>query len=79
MTLAPAFDAGVTAYTATTTNATNKVTATPKDPEADVLIEVNGAEIANGASAAWRSGENTVKITVTNGTSSTVYTVKVTK
>ena len=79
LTLSPVFDPDVTEYTATTTDATNKITAKTDDPSAVIKIEVGEDEIENGASATWASGENTVTITVTDGESVTVYTVVVTK
>lgn len=65
-------------YTATTTNATNKVTATPTDDTAEVTIMLGETEIENGESATWEDGENELVITVTGTTDSTVYTVTVT-
>ena len=79
LSLTPEFDSEVTEYTATTENATNKVTATPTDENATVTILVGETEIENGASATWETGENVVTITVENGEESTVYTVTVTK
>lgn len=79
LTLSPAFDDEVTAYAATTSNATNTVTATAEDAAAGVVIAVNGNSIASGGSATWVAGANTVKITVTNGVNVKVYTVTVTK
>lgn len=73
------FDPGVLYYTATTTNATNKITATPADEEAEVVIMVNEEELENEGSAEWVEGDNAVVITVTNGEEETVYTVTVTK
>lgn len=72
--LEPEFDSGVTSYTATTTNATNKITATAESG-AVILIEVNGVEHENGEPAEWDDGENTVVVTV----GETIYTVVVTK
>ncbi len=66
-------------YTATTTNATNKVTATPTDPYATVVILNGETEVENGESAEWELGENTLTITVSGGAPDTVYTVTVTK
>lgn len=77
--LSPAFDADVTEYTAATSNATNTITATLNDNTADAVITVNGDSLTNGGSASWETGENTVNITVTKGTSSKKYTVIVTK
>ena len=66
-------------YTATTTNATNKITATPTDETAEIEILVGDTEIQNGGTATWEDGENVVTITVSgNGTDDTVYTVTVT-
>ena len=79
MTLTPSFDAEVETYTATTSNASNKITAVASDNEATVAIKVGDTTIENGASATWAKGENVVTITVTNGTAETEYTVTVTK
>lgn len=65
-------------YTATTSNATNKITATPTDPAATVEILVGETEVENGESATWAEGENVVTITVSGGAPDTVYTVTVT-
>ena len=67
----------MTEYTATTTNATNKVTATSTDPYAEVTIMLGETEIENGESATWEEGENNLTITV-HGYPDTVYTVTVT-
>jgi len=79
ITLNPAFDPDITAYTATTTNATNTITATPEDASATVEISNGGTTVANGTAATWAEGSNAVTITVTNGAASTVYTVDVEK
>ena len=79
LTLTPTFNADTTAYTVTTSAATNKITATPEDEDATVEILVGETEIDSGASATWSAGENTVTITVTNGDATKVYTVTVTK
>lgn len=79
LTLTPTFDADTTAYTVTTSAATNKITATPEDEDATVEILVGETEIESGDSATWSAGENTVTITVTNGDATKVYTVTVTK
>lgn len=77
LTLSPPFDPEVTAYTATTSNATNAVTATAEVGTAE--IKVGDAPLESGKAATWASGENTVTVTVTNGTAKRVYTVTVTK
>lgn len=66
-------------YTATTSNASNKVTATPTDPAATISILVGETEVENGSSASWTVGENTLTITVSGGAPDTVYTVTVTR
>lgn len=77
--LTPTFDPDTTEYTATTTNATNTVTATPEDDGATVTILNGETHIDNGTAATWVDGANTVTITVKNGTAQKVYTVTVTK
>lgn len=85
LTLSPAFDSETLEYTVTTTDATNKVTATTDDPSAVIAIvltnseEEEGVTVANGTAATWASGENVLTITVTDGASKTVYVVTVTK
>ena len=66
-------------YTATTTNATNTITATPTDAEASVQIMVGDTAVNNGTAATWATGENNVTITVTNGAITKTYSVIVTK
>ena len=79
LTLTPTFDPDTTEYTATTTIATNTVTATPEDDGATVTILNGETHIDNGTAATWVDGANTVTITVKNGTAQKVYTVTVTK
>ena len=67
----------MTSYTASTTNATNAVTATPADENADVAIKLNGE--AATSPVTWQVGENTLAIDVTNGDAVKTYTVTVTK
>ena len=78
LTLSPAFSAGTTSYTTTTSNASNAVTATASTG-ATAAITVNGSAITSGSSAAWQSGTNSVVIVVTEGAASKTYTVTVTK
>lgn len=84
--LSPAFAAGTTSYTATTTAASNTVRAIPAD--AGATVEITNTHDTdqtdnydNGASVVWATGENTVKVKVTaeNGTTTQTYTVTVTK
>lgn len=78
LTLTPTFDPDVTEYAATTSNASNKITATAADADATVVIASDDATIAADGTATWATGENTVTITVTNGELEEVYTVVVT-
>lgn len=77
--LTPAFDAETTSYTAATTNATNKVTATPVNENATMVIKVGDTQIENGESASWEDGDNTLTIALTMGELNKTYTVTVTK
>ena len=78
--MTPEFDPETTEYTATTENATNKLTAVPDDG-AEVAVELNSAEVTAGSDGkytmTWAEGENTVEITVTAGTESETYTITV--
>ena len=79
--LTPGFTSGNVTYTATTSAASNTITATPANAGAKVKVEVGGKEIENGKPATWSDGSNTVTITVTAADGETVktYTVTVTK
>ena len=79
LTLTPAFDSATTSYTVTTSNATNAVSATATDPDAGVVITVNGDSVTDGSSVTWEDGTNAVVVTVSNGGSNKTYTVTVTK
>lgn len=81
LTLSPAFSKNTTTYTASTSNASNTVTAVPTDAGASVKVLVNDKEINNGAAANWNSGSNTLAVTVTaqDGTTTKTYTVTVTQ
>ena len=78
LTLTPAFDPDVTEYTVSTTNASNKVTATPTSADAEVVITANDVEIESGDSVTWEEGENEVVVEVTGDGGTTTYTVTVT-
>ena len=78
LTLTPTFDPDVTEYEVTTTNASNKVTATPTSADAEVVITANDVEIESGDSVTWEEGENEVVIEVTGDDGTTTYTVTVT-
>lgn len=77
--MTPTFNPDTAEYTATTTNATNTITATPEDEGAEVTILNGETPITNGSSATWVEGANTVTITVKNGAAQKTYTVTVTK
>lgn len=82
--LVPEFDKEVLEYAVSTSNASNKVTATTDDPSAVITIVLNNSEeedkeIENGKAVTWASGENVLTITVVDGTEETIYTVTVTK
>ena len=88
LTLSPAFSAGtLTGYTATTTNASNTVTAIPADANATIEITNKGPSdeeatpVVNGRAVTWKTGANTltVKVTAENGTATQSYVVTVTK
>lgn len=77
--LTPAFDKNVTNYTASTSNATNTITAVAKDGEAAIEVKNGSTPVNNGSAATWSAGENMVTVKVTNGGSTKTYTVTVTK
>ena len=82
--LTPEFDPDVTEYTATTTAASNKVTAVAADDTAVISIKKGTTAVTNGGNASWSAGENTLTVTVTDGTApnpqlTKVYTVTVTR
>ena len=77
--LTPEFDPDVTTYTAATTAATNKITAEAEYTDADIEIKNGSTVVANGGSATWSAGENTVTVKVTNDSVDKTYTVTVTK
>ena len=77
-TLSPTFDADVTSYTATASNASDAVTATAASGDT-AAIKVNGASHTSGTAATWEEGTNIVEVTVTSaGKITQVYTVTVT-
>lgn len=78
LTLVPEFDPVITVYTATTSNASNTVSAASYEG-ATVKITANGEEVANASAVTWEAGDNTVAIIVKNGDATKAYTVIVTK
>ena len=77
--LSPKFVAGTIEYTATTSNATNVITAVPASGSAEVKITVADKPVTNVTAATWTEGANTVKVVVTDGEQTKTYTVTVTK
>jgi phi13 family phage major tail protein len=77
--LDPSFKASTTEYEASTTSSTVAVTAITRDEDATVAIKNGSTTVTNGGSASLSAGENTITVTVTNGTEERVYTVIVTK
>lgn len=77
--LSPAFSAGVYNYTASTTAATNVVSASGASGTTVTLL-VNGSAHTSGQSATWNTGTNTVAAIVSkSGLTSKTYTITVTK
>lgn len=79
LTLSPAFDAEKLEYTAATTDASNKITATAIKAGATITIKNGDTAVTNGGSATWSDGENVVTIEVKYGTTVRTYKVTVTK
>ena len=77
--LEPVFSSATKKYTATTTNATNTISAVATLASSTIAITNNGKPAANGSPITWDSGKNTVLIKVTNGSASETYTITVTK
>ena len=79
LTLTPTFDADVEEYAVTTSNASNKVTATAAEG-LTVTLDLDGTAIENESSPSWEVGPNILTVTVENGIGeSTAYVVTVTK
>jgi phi13 family phage major tail protein len=77
--LSPNFSSSVTEYTANTSATSDKITAGAEDSNATVVIKNGSTTVTNGGNASLSDGENTITVTVTNGTEERVYTVIVTK
>lgn len=79
----PAFDSGVTSYTATVGNGVASVTVIPTASDLNAMLTVNGRIVSSGGSSAsipLNVGDNVVSVTVTaeDGTMKT-YTITVTR
>ena len=81
LSLSPDFNSSTISYAASTSDASNTVTAVPSNASASIKVEVGGKEIENGKPATWSKGSNSVKVTVTaeDGSTTKSYTVTVTK
>ena len=83
-TLAPAFAAGTSSYTASIGNATTSLTVTPTVADATASVTVNGVATTSGSASgaiALAVGANTITTVVTaqDGTTTKTYTVTVTR
>lgn len=79
LTLTPTFDADVTEYAVTTSNNSNKVTATAAEG-LEIALDLDGTAIENESSPTWEAGDNVLTITVSNEIGeSEDYVVTVTK
>ena len=80
VTLTPSSFAPTTySYTGATTTANGKIEATSAQPNAQIAISYQGANVRNGGTITWGSGALPVTITVKQGNAVRVYTVAVTK
>lgn len=76
--LAPTFAPSINAYTVSTTETKDKITATATDAtNATVVIKVDGVTHTSGQDYTWTAASQLVSITVTNGTEKTLYLVSV--
>ena len=79
LTLDPDFDPSNHIYTTTTSDASNTITATPKDADATISIFVNGAPHENNTAYSWtQDADNEVVIYVIKADSAEKYEVTVT-
>lgn len=69
------FDPEVTSYHCTVTAHSQKITATALNSGATVVIKNGDSTVTSGGNATFSAGENTLTVTVTNGTAQRVYTV----
>ena len=75
LTLSPTFDPEVYAYTTSSTNATDSLTATPVDTGASVTTKLNGTTFT-GSTITWTANTDTLEIIVDAGNGVTkTYTV----
>ncbi len=83
--LTPDFAADETTYTASTTNATDKLAITTTDANAEVTVKLGSSAVTAGTDGkyeiTWSEGSNSVTVKVENGKSgevTTTYTLTVT-
>ena len=83
--LSPDFESDETTYTASTTNAKDKLSIATTSPDAEVTVKLGSTEITAGTDGkyefTWSEGSNTVTVKVTNGYEGevdTTYTITVT-
>ena len=80
--LSPAFNSAITAYTCTTANASDVITAAAADSDSTIVIKNGNTTVTNGSSATWGDNPNTLTVTVSQGSGAsevkTVYTIAVT-
>lgn len=80
MELTPAFDPGVTSYTATAAKASDPVLVIPKYGDADVIITSGETAVTNGSTVNWTNNAvTTLTIKIVNGAAKKEYTVAVTR
>lgn len=65
-------------YEATTTNASDLITATPVAEDAEITIILNGEEIPNESAAVWDEGINSIVINVKNDGQEKDYYIHIT-
>ena len=85
LTLTPTYAAGTTSYTASTTNAKDKLAVTAADPNAEITVKLGSTAITAGTDGkyeiTWAEGSNSVTVKVANGYQGenyTTYTLTVT-
>jgi hypothetical protein len=73
------FDPETYTYSATATNNSLKIEATPAQPTAHLSIVANGKQVRNGGTASLTASEaNTISITVKQGNATRVYNLTIT-
>ncbi len=83
-TLSPSFASGTASYTASVANAVSSITVTPTVSDSTATVKVNGTAVASGTpsgSIPLSVGSNTITVvgTAQDGTTTSTYTVTVTR